>query len=239
MPITSCEYIEGQKLHNIIDELAIKKTFVKIYLEQINYESLTLITGVDTTLQDNIFSFDPPKGLLAAIGEAKAKFIYFEFTSKERVIHNFESEIKHVSEDSVTCLFPSCIKRHQKRDNFRVKIAYDAYASFRIDDSEIRMVIENLSAGGMFCYCLNKHKPIFSDEQLLEKIDLIMNINYDILTMRIDKVRVNRIEPNLRPKHFGIAFEFVRMKKDTEKKLVHQVYELHRHFLKQRMKITI
>jgi c-di-GMP-binding flagellar brake protein YcgR len=185
---------------------------------------------------DPIFDMDPPKGFIGAIADSKAKSIHFEFTSEDRVTHHFDADIKTVTKNNVTLLFPQFIHRHQQRDNFRVKVPFDAYAKLSIDDVELRMAIDNISLGGVFCLCPNKFKSKFNEQQLLNNMELIITLDTQCVIVGIQQVQVNRLEIKPQPKHFGIAFEFRRIKRKDKKVLVQQIYEFQRYFLQNRLK---
>lgn len=230
------ENIVGPKLLTTLDQLTRDNTLVKISMKNSDFESLTVVTRTDAEGPDPVFDMDPPKGLFSAIAESKTKTIHFEFTSEDRVTHHFDAEIKNVSENNVTFLFPELIRRHQQRDNFRVKVPYDSYAKLLMDDAEIRMAIDNVSLGGVLCLCRNKYKPRFAERQYLDNMELIITLETECIVVAIQQVQVNRLENKPLPKHFGIAFEFTKIKRNEKKILVQQIYELQRHFLQNRLK---
>lgn len=234
--MTTFENIVGSKLLTAFDQLNRDKTLVKISLENNEFESLTVVTRIDNEGASPIFDMDPPKGLIEAIAESKAKSIHFEFTSEDRVTHHFDAVIQNVTKDNVTLLFPQFILRHQQRDNFRVKVPFDSYAKLSIDDVELRMAIDNISIGGVFCFCPNKFKSKFTEQQCLDNMELLITLDTEFVIVGIQRVQVNRIESQPLPKHFGIAFEFRRIKRNDKKILVQQIYEFQRHFLQNRLK---
>lgn len=234
MPEFEC--IDGPKLLAIFNQLTSDKTLVKVSPANTTFESLTVVMRTDKKGADAIFDIAPPKGLLGAIAESKAKSIHFEFTSNDRVTHLFDAEITNVSSKKITFLLPEFIQRHQQRDNFRVKVYNDSYAKLVVDDTEIQMAIDNISIGGVLCLCLNKHKSKFSEQQLLDNIELFITLDNECIVIPIQQIKVNRFERKQLPKHFGIAFEFIRIKSRAKKILVRQIYELQRHILQSRQK---
>lgn len=231
------EYIDGPKLLGIFNQLTSDKILVKVSLANTAFESLTIVTRADKKGADAIFEIAPPKGLLGAVVESKAKSIHFEFTSDDGVTHRFDAEITNVSSKNVTLLFPEFIQRHQQRDNFRVKVYNDSYAKLVVEDVEIQMAIDNISLGGVLCLCLNKYKSKFSEQQLLDNLELFIMLHDESILIPIQRIKVNRFERKRLPKHFGIAFEFVRIKSEAKKILVRKIYELQRHFLQSRQKL--
>ena len=234
--MTMNENIEGPKILSIISRLVSDKTLVKLSLEHSAYERLSLVTKIQKSAPHHLFDIDPPKGLLEAVSENDSRMIHFEFSSNDGVIHRFDALIDGISESQVILQFPSFIQRHQQRNNFRVKAVFDSYATLSIDDTELRMKIDNVSLGGVYCYCPTRYKSMFSVDQIHQNMTLSITMEKECFVIPIEQVRVNRMESKPKPKQFGMAFEFIRMKRDARKTLVQQVYELQRYLLQNRLK---
>jgi len=230
------ENIEGPKLLTIFNQLAADKTLVKISLSHSAYESLTVVTQTEKDRTNDLFHIDPPKGLLETIAQTNTSSVHFEFTSIDGVVHQFDSKVNNLSSHDLALHFPQYIQRHQQRDNFRVKSIYASYALIVMDDAELRMDIDNVSLGGVYCYCPNKHKARFFEQQIMENMELVLTLEHECTVVSIRQVQVNRIEAKPIPKHFGVAFEFIRINRDAKKMLVQQIYELQRHILQNRLK---
>jgi len=231
------ENIEGPKRIAILRGLAEEKTFLQVSLPESDYDNLTIVTRVIDDGKGFSFQIDPPKDLQAAIAETETAHLFFEFTSDDRVTHRFNSTILSVSEAGIMCESPRWIERHQQRDNFRVKPIYPSKVILHLADSPIHMEIDNVSLGGVYCYCDNKFKPLFEQEDKHLDMDLSFTLRDDCLVIPIQRARVNRIESKHRPRQFGIAFEFIKVAKEARRILVQQIYELQREFLKKRLKV--
>lgn len=230
------ENIESPKVFTILSKLAADKTLVRISLENGRFESLTLVTEGPASSSNRRFGIDPPKGLIEALAETNSKMIHFEFTSSTGVVHSFDAETKHISDASIALLCPGLIQRHQQRDNFRVKAIFDSYATLATNETELRMEIDNISMGGVYCYCLNKYKSFFSVEQKYQDLSLHISTGSERVVVPIGQARVNRMEAKSRPKQFGMAFEFIRVNRDARKMLVQQIYNIQRYILQNRLK---
>lgn len=237
MPMPNFENIEGSKLLSIFQQLISQKILVKVFLPKFDYESLTLVTDTQDNGKFQTFKIDAPKGLHPAIAEAGAERLSFEFNSSDHVTHHFNADIDAIWENGISLRYPHCIQRHQQRDNFRVKVPYDSYALFTIDDTQIRMEIDNVSMGGVYCFCLNKYKSMLSQDLEFNEAQLCFSIKNECHIIPIQRSQVRRMESRHRPKRFGVAFEFIQMKRDARKQLVQQIYELQRAFLQNRLKI--
>jgi c-di-GMP-binding flagellar brake protein YcgR len=234
--MTHYENIEGPKLTALFENLAANRTLVKISLAHGGYESLTVVNQTSTEDSRHLFTINPPKGLIESIGEADESRLHFEFNSDNGVTHRFIAELKTISSDQICLYAPAFIQRHQQRDNFRVKVIFDSFAKLTIDGLEIHMEIENLSLGGVYCYCPNKHKALFVERPTLEGLELNIGMPSECYVVPIERAKVNRIESKPHPKHFGIAFEFMRIKSAAKKTLIQQIYELQRQRLQHRLK---
>jgi c-di-GMP-binding flagellar brake protein YcgR len=232
--MTTFENLDGDKLLTIFQQLVNQKIFVRVYLPQVDYESLTLVT--DTRDEDQAFRIDVPKGLHAAIEESKSEQLSFEFTSTDKVTHRFKSDIAAIAGSSIALRYPPFIQRHQQRDNFRIKAPFDSYATVMVEDKMIRMEIDNVSLGGVYCYCPNKHKPVMAQDLEMANMELIFTLKNQCSHVMIQKVAIKRVESRHRPRHFGLAFEFIKIKKDFKKQLVQLIYELQRAYLQNRLK---
>jgi len=237
MPKSTFENIDGDKLFSIFEQLISQKILVKVYLPQIDYEKLTLITGTHADGRRPIFIIDVPQGLHEAIADTDSNRLAFEFTSSDKVTHRFHSDIESISGNTMSLVYPSFIQRHQQRDNFRVKAPADSHAILTIDNTKMRLEIDNVSLGGVYCYCLNKYKPMMAEDQVLADMELNFTFKNHCVNVSIRQAKILRMESRHRPKHFGIAFEFTQIRRDAKRMLVQHIYELQRTFLQNRLKI--
>jgi hypothetical protein len=234
--MTTFENLNGDKLFSIFQQLVNQKILIKVYLPQVEYESLTLVTATCDEDRRPIFQIDIPKGLLAAITESKSNQLSFEFTSADKVSHRFKSDIATIDDKAISLLYPQFIQRHQQRDNFRIKAPYDSNATIMVEDKLIRMEIDNISLGGVYCYCPNKYKPAMFQGLELANMELIFTLKNQSSHVIIQNTAIRRVESRHRPRHFGIAFEFIKIKKDYKKQLVQLIYELQRLYLQNRLR---
>ncbi len=230
------ENIEGRKIFSIIGTLIRNNTLVKVSVPSHEYERLTLITAAQEGRKTPIFQIDPPKGLFQAIRQINSFKLNFEFTSDDQVTHRFDSQIQKLSESSIWLTYPRIIQRHQMRDNFRIKALQEAHVQVLIDDIELRMPIDNISMGGVYCYCRNLHKPLFEIEAKVKDLDLYFTHKEECFIVQIALAQIKRMESHVRTKHFGIAFEFLRLSNAVRRRLTQLIYELQREFLQQRLR---
>lgn len=231
------ESIEGSKRFAIIEALMKNKILVRLTLPSGDYESLTLVTDIQDNNTDPVFLIDPPEGLFDEIARTKSTAFLFEFHSINHVTHRFESELRAVANDSVTLGFPQLIRRHQQRNNFRIKTLHDSYASVCVGDANVRMDIENISLGGVCCLCRNTYKSFFEENLRLSDMGLYLTLRSECFIVPIQRIEVRRLEIRPKPKHFGVAFEFIKINREAQKRLVQQIHLLQREFLQKRLKM--
>jgi hypothetical protein len=237
--MTEYETIEGPKIDIIFDQLMQDRTLIKVSMPEMAYENLTLLTDIQEDDKEKRFTIDPPKGLLDYLGQAQTDRLFFEFTGPDHLIHRFEAQPTALSKSALCLRFPQAIDRYQMRDNFRVKVLSGSYAELQIEDRTMRMEIDNLSLGGVFCICSKAFKSLLEGTPRLEDMELTIALKNDLFVANIERVLVKRIETLSRPKYFGIAFEFLKMHKEVRKRLVRHIYELQRDFLQTRLKMDI
>jgi c-di-GMP-binding flagellar brake protein YcgR len=230
------ENIDGAKCTALLQAMVTGKKLIQVALPKSDYNQLTLVTHIDQDSDVEKFKIDVPDGLETAIAQSSATRLSFEFIDEERVTHRFEAHIASVDRTGVNCLIPKVIERYQQRDNFRVKVFSGGMALLEIDQLSIRMTIDNVSLGGIFCYCPNKFKQLFENKTNLREMNLSFTQQEGSILIPIRKLRVNRIESCNQPKKFGIAFEFLRIDRDARRQLVQQIYELQRAYLQNRSK---
>lgn len=234
--MTTFENLDGEKLLSVFQQLVKQQILIKVYLPRVDYENLTIVTDARANGRQQIFQIDAPKGLHTAIEESESNKLSFEFTSDDKVTHRFTSNIVTVGRKTITMLYPSIIQRHQQRDNFRIRAPFDSYATVLLEDAMIRMEIDNVSLGGVYCYCPNKYKPSMPQGLEMTGMELTVTLRNQSSCVRIQKAAIKRVESRHRPKRFGIAFEFIKISRDDKKLLVQLIYELQRLYLQNRLK---
>ncbi len=232
------ENITGDKILDHIQAMITDKSFIQVTLPEYEYDNLTVVTDVIDDGNQQFFIIDSPEGLQRAIGQTGADRLFFEFTGDDRVTHRFNASIASVSLDSILCELPAYIERHQQRNNFRVKTPYQSFAALSLENEEIRMDIDNVSLGGVYCYCDKRFKPLFEVKSKIQDMELSFTLRDECFLIPIQRAVVNRIESHhQRRRQFGIAFEFIKIDREARRQLVQRIYELQREFLKNRLKV--
>jgi c-di-GMP-binding flagellar brake protein YcgR len=234
--MTTFENLDGEKLLTIFQQLVKQQILIKVYLRRVAYENLTIVTNTQSNGRRQTFQIDAPKGLHTAIKESGSDRLSFEFTSDDKVIHRFTSDIVKIGRKTIAMLYPAIIQRHQQRDNFRIKAPLDSFAAVVLENAKVRMEIDNVSLGGMYCFCPNKYKASITQGLVMSGMELTFTLKNQCSCVMIQKAAVKRVESSHRPRRFGIAFEFVKIRREDKQLLVQLIYELQRLYLQNRVK---
>lgn len=233
--MSSFEKISDEKVADLIQALIRKQTLVKVAVPNGDFEQLTVITATRSDGGQRAFQIDPPKGLHAALRQNSCDVLLFEFSTDNRLPHRFESSIKESGEE-FWLHFPEHIQRFQLRNNFRIKAPANVHATGFINETKVTMTVDNISLGGLFCHCPNTDKPLIYLGLKMQNLDLVFSFGGERQMLTISRAAVRRVEGRTRPKHFGVAFEFLHMKAEAKKRLTQIIYDLQRDFLKNRLK---
>ena len=239
MQIPEPEHLSGPKTAEIIAWLATSHTLIKVSLPVGDYEGLTMIIETDQPEGHPVFQIDPPEGLIDEMSkgsQSEPMMLHFEFAGEDRLPHRFETPVASINAQHLWLHYPAEIQRLQLRDNFRIKAPSNAELVVPMEDRNIHMAVDNISRGGAFCHCSNVLKLRFSMGMSCDRLKLSIHMVGGSHTMAIDRAVVRRIERRVRPKHFGVAFEFTKIRPEARKQLTKIIYDLHRQFLKNRIK---
>ena len=229
--------IEGEKRLHLFNDLINRQTLVKVTLANTDFESLTVLTATKEDEEGLFFEIDLPDGLMAAMSKTPPESMSFEFTGEGHLTHRFDAKLIDISQSSIWLRSPDAIHRYQMRDNFRIKVMRESFATFDTEEGQVSMMIDNISVGGVYCYCSNSHKPLMESYPTIQNLTLQVTAKSGCFLVPIEQALVKRIEPWMRPKHFGVAFEFVQIAKETRKQLIQHIYNLQREFLQNRLKL--
>lgn len=227
------EKIPGKKIHGLISALIKNRTLIKVAVPDIDYEQLTIVTGAKKGIGGPCFQIDPPDGLAQAIQDNSIKSLFFEFSAEDRLPQRFEAAVKEAATE-IWLRYPEIVKRYQLRNDFRIKVPPNAYATLFIAETKVEMVIDNLSLGGIFCHCPNRYKDLVSVGLQCGSIDMAFSYGGQRQIVSADRGVVCRLEGRTMTRHFGVAFEFTHLKANTRRRLTQIVYDLQRDYLRNR-----
>ena len=231
------EIITEQKAADLIGKLQKKRTFLKVSVPHRSYERLTLITDIKEVDSAPSFQIDLPEGLNATLDRSDngRPTLQFEFYADDQLPHRFESPVLQVVEDGVWLSYPEHIQRYQLRENYRIKAPEGAGLAVRVEETNIRMIVVNISLGGIYCHCPKRMKAQLPVDLQVASVKLDLTVEGEGHSVTIDRAQVRRVERSRRAKHFGIALEFIGIRKQARQKLTQIIYDLQRSFLRKRL----
>ncbi|MFZ1983548.1 MAG: PilZ domain-containing protein [Desulfatitalea sp.] len=233
--MSNFEKITGPKVVEIIHELISGKTLVKVSIPKKDFERLTIVIGTRTEGGVLHFQIDPPEGLWMALQKAdQPETLRFEFLDETRLPHRFEAPLNDYDQE-IWLQCPEYIQRYQLRNDFRIKAPANAHATALINETELKMHVDNISLGGLYCHCPNSAKAMLFKDQIIENLDLVFTFGGEYQMLSIGRAVVRRLEGRTRQRHFGVAFEFAQMNTEVKKRLTQIIYGLQRDYLKNRM----
>ncbi len=233
--MSNFEVISGDKAADLINMLQRGNVLVKVSVPRSDYSQLTVITDIQKQIGNHYFRIDPPQGLHAALDQKSDKKLLFEFSSDDKLPHRFESLIKTLDKE-MWLHFPEQIQRFQLRDNFRLKAPGDAYVTGTVNETPVKMIVDNLSLGGLFCHCPNAAKPHIEVGLKLKNLTLEIFFAGQGHAVTVGRAVVRRLEGRTQPKHFGVAFQFLSITNEDKKRLTQIVYDLQRDYLRNRVR---
>ena len=68
-----------------------------------------------------------------------------------------------------------------------------------INDQQIRMEIDNVSLGGVFCYCRNQYKSLLVQGLELNELELYFTFHNQCVNVTIQRAMIKRLESRHRP----------------------------------------
>lgn len=233
--MTEFENITGDKMFDLIDALIRDRTLLTVSIPESDYAKLTMIIGAKGKGASGKFEIDPPEGMATLLQQHPNAKVTFEFSNDLKLPHRFQTTVDSAGTE-IWMAYPKAIRRYQLRNNFRIKAPDDAHCFATIQGRDIQMVIDNISLGGALCHCPNSSKSLIEMDQSIKDLVMKFSIGGKDLTLGVDGALIRRIESRARPKHFGLALEFVEIKPKSKKLLTQVVYELQRYYLQNRIK---
>lgn len=222
------ETLSGPQVLDLITDLIRVKTLVKVSIRSSDFELLTVILSaqVEKTAVARL-QIDPPEGLWASLRQMDQAVLCFEFLGQDRLPHRFEVAFEKGYKEG-WLPGPQSIRRFQLRNDFRIKTPANAYATALINETELKMALDNISLGGIFCHCPNAAKAMLFNDQIIENLSLVFGFEGQYQMISIGRVLVRRIEGRTRQKHFGVAFKFAQVDAEAKKRLIELISALQR-----------
>lgn len=226
------ENIRGKDVLNLIDQVRRDKTLVNMRLLENDVEILTVIDGIQTSRNGQIFAVDVPEDLKKGLDAIDYWTLEFEFMDSKKVPCEFTASTSEILGDKIWVMFPDVIFREQKRGHFRIEAPLRARLCFKKDNVHHLMNVGDISMGGLLITLRAgaRESQILSVGEELRGIELICSAE----SVKIkEAVVVWMDEGILAPSfHFGIQFTDIH---GNERRVLKEILcELQREFLARR-----
>jgi c-di-GMP-binding flagellar brake protein YcgR len=232
------DILSGPEIDELLFQLFTDGSLIRVSAPEHDGEYLATICEIRP--QDDAFEFklEITTAFSDQLENDAVKHIVLEFTAKDRLPHRFESQIRSIGPTGIWLHAPDRIQRYQFRSNFRIKAPHGAQFKLCIKGSDVEMTIDNISMGGAYCFCSLEHKQLVVGTTRLKNGVLFFTRLDDCVEVFVKTARMKRHEIQERAGRIGVAYEFIQMETVERKKLLQQIYEFQRHYLKKRVRIS-
>lgn len=232
------DILSGSKVDELLFQLFTDGSLIRVSAPEHDDEHLATICEIRP--RDDAFEFKLKitTTFSGRLENDAVKNLVLEFTAKDRLPHRFESKIRSIGPTGIWLLAPDSIRRYQFRSNFRIQAPHGAQFNVRIDKTNVQLPVDNISMGGAYCFCSKEHKLLVEGTTVLKNGVLVITRLDDCIEVSVNTAKMIRSETiKQRSGRLGVAYEFVQMEPTERKKLLQQIYELQREYLKKRLRI--
>lgn len=235
--MTGTEIIQGDDRLRLFRDLMEDGTLVKMAVSGKDFDSLTVITGIQKKRKKAYFSIDPPKGLEKALVSENQRKIAFEFTSRDRISYSFTCSRWEQARDNILIEIPDMIERKQRRNNFRLQAPPGTKLRFIYNSVVHEMLVSNVSVGGVFgpvVYLENDTEEIPRPKtgEKIKKLELTFPSQEGTLKVNIKEAEVRRVSYDADEGQNCCGIEFTDIRMSEEKSLVECIYRFQRQHLR-------
>ena len=228
--------IVGNRISGILEGLWKERTILKLNILGMDYEGLSIVTGIENENGNPSFLIDYPAGSGDIFRRSIGKRILFEFSGKEKIQYSFRSIIHGVDGDDIRIGFPAAIERIQRRKHFRISVPSGTRIIFDTMKNRYEFNVVNLSKGG----ALINQKAHLRDKGLLyiggylKNFWLVYDEGREQKRICVRKADIRRIEKETGRGRYNYAIKFLEVKKEEEKEIWDFIYRCQRRVLTRR-----
>jgi c-di-GMP-binding flagellar brake protein YcgR len=232
------DILNGPKVDELLFQLFTDGNLIRVSAPEHDGEHLATICEIRP--QDDVFEFqlEITNTFSDHLKKNSVKQLVLEFTAKDLLPHRFKSQIRSIGPTGIWLHAPEYIQRYQFRSNFRIKVPQGAQFKVFLNNTDVEMTIDNISMGGAYCFSSQEHKPLVVGTKRLKNGVLFFTRLADCVEVFVKTAQMKRYEIQKRAARIGVAYEFLQMETMERKKLLQQIYEFQREYLKKRVRIT-
>lgn len=232
--------ISGDAIVEILNELIRSRTLVRVKLIGKDYEQVTLIHAIRTRKGERYFLIENPIELKDVLIDYSGLPFLFEFNNLDGVPYCFTTLGDWMEDEEIWLRFPETIERRQQRKNFRIEAPPNTFLYFTFRERKHTLTVVNLSLGGSLGALIRiENDPgglEISVGDVIQNMKLVFRKSPLIQQFIIVQGKIVRMEKHPSLGSTCLAFEFIKMDKENERKLTEIIFELQRQILRQRIR---
>ncbi len=234
--------IREPSLLPLFSELQADQTLLKWHLANRDETCLTPITEIRKRRRALHFIIKAPDNSLDLESEIGHSSLLFEFTDKENIKYDFESEDWELCDGSIWVKFPEFVNRFQRRRRYRMDAPHGTRLYFNVNDIRCKLLVVNVSLGGTLGVLVSFTKQMEAElkpynSKTLKDVELVFpseNRKHAGSIVKIKRCQIRRQERNPITRKFECAIEFKEMNESQHKNLTDLFYKWQREYLRRR-----
>jgi hypothetical protein len=229
--------VQGNQRLRVFNDLRTNKIPMRMYLLGRGYERLTIVTGMESKAGKIYLLVDTPNGFEADVPDSLGENVKLDFTDQNRIPHSCRTVIADVDGDDIWLLLPNHLNRSQRRRHFRIDPPHGTRMLFLFNGKEVEVPVINISMCGSLLLGPKKasSKALeFYKGAILSGIHLLANHDTQIITIKIKKAEIMRLEKNEMTNRTNFAIHYREIEPVDEKELEKFIYYCQRRLLKKR-----
>jgi c-di-GMP-binding flagellar brake protein YcgR len=231
------ERVTGKTLYQILDNARIQRTTVDFTVIGMNYDRLSVITGLSREGETGSFRIDLPDQFFERVSSPEGRRVYLEFVGSDRISYSIRTTISQVSSNEIWLAIPDSIERKQRRRHFRVEPPLGTMVSFTYHTGQYEASVSNISLGGALIITRGERFLRETGSQVgdtFRDLEILYKKGEEIFRVAVNKAELKRIDKIEHGGRFSFALQFREIDKEEVNRLEQLVYFFQREILKHR-----
>jgi len=231
------EYIEkisGKRLFELFNGLKKNKTSIRISLQDMKFERLTMVLETRKSGRKSYFLIDYPQGFREAVARMDAWNLKVEFVGEDRIPHLFRTSEGMFEKGEAWIRFPDFVERMQRRRHYRMTAPPGTVINYGMYQRGRGMDVINVSEGGAFV--TTSGSPSIRPDGRLKNLELVFPSQGEefVEKIRIKDTKIITVEEDSSPYRYRCRLEFKKIEKEEQAILRSLIYKFQRQILRQK-----
>ncbi len=212
--------IFGDGIVNLLNRVMESKQRVQLVVAGTEQGIVTLIARLPTLQGNPCIVISSTAYFTDVLRPLKKPRLICEFMDSQSITYRFVSELMQIRGDEVWLSLPDRIVRIQRRQNVRIGVSVGSYVTVRNGEGRMRLVLRDISIGGMAVIVPVKSGVSFNEGDVLADIRLVLYLKDESTEIGIKSAVILRLEndPDKGTTIYGCRF--MGLDSITEKKLM-------------------